>query len=755
VRNQPNCKPKGSCFLSDLDDAAFRRNLRCCLSERLVRADEVEHDLGRFVELFRSCCVVGTKRQRSSSLVGGSIHGDDPRIGQELQVLDRELAEPAAADDDRACLSAQQAAHATHRAIRSDPGIRQWGSSNGVDPHEREHIALRWNADPFGIAAVGGPAGFGGLGAQLLARQTEPALAATPARIHEDRPDTRHLAGDLVTEHQRQPELRPPSGRQVDIGVTDTGAAHADDHTVVLGLRVGPLLERKRRAEAVEDGRAQGCDRLKETGFEQTIRSSTNRWPFSPDGGIVAAAKRMKQPSTSAGSSASGDLVELRSSLGGPVLSPGDPGYDAARVCFNALVDRRPAVIAKCTGPRDVATAFDFARVHDLEVAVRGGGHNPAGHCVLDGGLVIDLSLLRAVEVDRNARTARAAGGSTWADFDSATQAHGLVTPGGVVGSTGVCGLTLGGGIGHLTAQHGLTCDNLIAAALVTPDGQIVEATETDDSELLWGLRGGGGNFGVATRLEFRLHRLDSVVGGMLVFGEKGAADALRRFRDVVASSPRELSCQAIITLDEALRPSVVVAPCYTGPESDPPELRMLRLGPGLRDDSLRPRSFLEQQRMFDSPYGENRHYWKGHFASELPDELIDQLVERIVALSRPPGDILIESLHGAPKDADAGESALGFRHAAFNISAMATWADADLDEQYIAWARETAAALEPWSVGGGYANYMPADEPTERARAAFGGDAYERLRDLKRRYDPTNVLHRNQNIAPGAPNVP
>ena len=253
----------------------------------------------------------------------------------------------------------------------------------------------------------------------------------------------------------------------------------------------------------------------------------------------------------------------------------------------------------------------------------------------------------------------------------------------------------------------------------------------------------------MATRLEFRLHRLDSVVGGKLVFGEKGAADALRRFRDVVASSPRELSCQAIIALDEALQPSVVVGPCYTGSATDPTELRVLHAGEGLRDDSLRPRSFLEQQRVFDSRYGKNRHYWKGHFASELPDELIDKLLERVVALKRPPGDILIESLHGAPKDADAGESALDFRHAAFNISAMATWEDADLDEQYIAWARETAATIEPWSVSGGYANYMQADEPLERVRAAFGPGSFARLQALKSRYDPDNVLRRNQNIPP------
>ena len=441
-------------------------------------------------------------------------------------------------------------------------------------------------------------------------------------------------------------------------------------------------------------------------------------------------------------------LPELRRSLAGTVLGPGDADYDAARICFNALVDRRPVAIAQCLGPGDVAAAFDFARAHDLEVAVRGGGHNPAGHCVLDGGLVIDLSRLRRVEVDAKGRIARAGGGATWLDFDAATQAFGLVTPGGVVGSTGVCGLALGGGIGHLTAQHGLTCDNLVGAELVTPDGSVVRAGSHENPELLWGLRGGGGNFGVATQLEFRLHALDGVVGGLLTYRGVGAREALRRFRDLVASAPSELSCQAVLSLDESLEPVLVVAPCATG--SAPDGLDGLRSAPGLVEDGVRAHSFLAQQRVFDSAYGENRHYWKGHFVRELPDELIDDLVGRLSALGRPAGGILIESLHGGPKDADAPAGALGFRHAAFNISATATWQDAALDDEEIAWARDTAAALEPWSLGGGCVNYMQADEPIERVRAAFGDKAFERMRALKRRYDPTNVLRRNQNIPPG-----
>ena len=435
------------------------------------------------------------------------------------------------------------------------------------------------------------------------------------------------------------------------------------------------------------------------------------------------------------------DVNELRRSLAGTVIEPADTEYDAARRCYNALVDRRPAVIARCMRADDVATAFDFARAHELQVAVRGGGHNPAGHCVLDHGLVIDLSLMRHVEVN-DGNIARAQGGATWLDFDSATQTQGLVTPGGVIGSTGVAGLTFGGGIGHLTTQFGLTCDNLVGATLVTPDGAVVEA----DAELLWGLRGGGGNFGVATELQFRLHPLERVVGGMLGYAGDGVRDALRTFRDLVARSPRDLSCQAVLTVDESLTPILTVVPCSTGSG----DLRELREAQGLVSDGVREHTFLDQQRVYESPYGENRQYWKGHFVRELPDELIDELLKRIGALGRPPGGILIESLHGAPKDADAHAAVLGWRQAAFNVSVMATWQDAALDEQHIGWARETAAAIEPWSFsGGGYLNYMQADEPLERVRAAFGDEAFERLRAIKARYDPNNVLRRNQNIPP------
>jgi FAD/FMN-containing dehydrogenase len=444
------------------------------------------------------------------------------------------------------------------------------------------------------------------------------------------------------------------------------------------------------------------------------------------------------------------DFDGLQQSLAGSVIDPASSEYDAARRCFNAAMDRRPAVIVRCLGAQDVATAFDFARTHSLEVAVRGGGHNPAGHCVVDGGLVIDLSDMRQVDVDQGAGSARASGGATWLDFDSATQAFGLVTPGGVVGSTGVCGLTLGGGIGHLTSQHGLTCDNLVGAELITPDGSVVHANADTNAELLWALRGGGGNFGVATWLEFRLHPLERVVGGRLEYRGDRVPDVLRRFRDLVARSPRELSCQAVVGVDESLTPALLVAPSFTGSSSRASDLLdTLQSAPGLVSDGVREQSFLEQQLMFDSPYGENRHYWKGHFVAELSDELIDVVIRCVRDFGRPLSHILIESLHGAPKDADGDFSALGFRRAAFNVSATAVWVNPADDEEHAEWARATAAAIEPWSLGGGYANYMQADEPIERVRAAFGDAAFDRLQALKTQFDPTNVLRRNQNIPP------
>jgi FAD/FMN-containing dehydrogenase len=448
-------------------------------------------------------------------------------------------------------------------------------------------------------------------------------------------------------------------------------------------------------------------------------------------------------------------VEELRETLSGDVLTASDREYDRARLCFNLLVDRRPAAIARCVDASDVAAALAFAQSNDLEIAVRGGGHNPAGHCAVDDGLVIDLSRMRNVDVSPGERIARAQGGTTWLDFDAATQAHGLVTPGGVVGSTGVAGLTLGGGIGHLTAQFGLTCDSLFGVHIVTPSGELIRTSEdstydvAEYGELLWALRGGGGNFGIVTLLEFDLQQLERVVGGRFGYEGEEVAEALVVLRDVDAMASNEISIQAQITTDENANPDLTIVPCYTGTETEPEELRALRAAPGLVKDTVREQTFLDQQRIFDPGYGIDRNYWKGHFVRELPDELIGRLVEGMRAMGRPPGAILIESLRGAPKEVDPDSAALGYRDAAFNISVMASWEDAAEDDEYIAWARETAAQIEPWSVSGGYANYMQADEPLDRVRAAFGPESFKRLQALKARYDPENVLHKNQNIPP------
>ena len=444
-------------------------------------------------------------------------------------------------------------------------------------------------------------------------------------------------------------------------------------------------------------------------------------------------------------------IAQLRRSFDGAVIGPSDSGYNHLRRPYNALIDRRPALIARCWTRDDVAAALAIGQEHGLEIAVRGGGHNPAGHCAVDDGLVVDLSLMRRVDVDPGARVARSQGGATWLDFDRATQAHGLVTPGGVVGTTGVTGLTLGGGIGHLTAQFGLTCDGMLGAEVITPAGEVVRAGPDGDEELLWGLRGGGGNFGVATEIELRLHPLERVLGGRLVYGDADLAGALRAYREVVASAPNDLSCTAMFTPTPDGQLVMIAFPCYTGSDAEPEGLRRLREAPGLVEDGVRAHSFMAQQHMVNPDYGVDRTYWKGHFVRELGDELVDLLVERMRATGRKGGQILIESLHGAAKETGSpSTAAVGFREAAFNLSAMGAWDEPADDEEGIAWTRETAAVMEPWTLtGGGYVNYMQADEPIERVRAAFGADAFDRLQALKGRYDPGNVLRRNQNVPP------
>ena len=433
----------------------------------------------------------------------------------------------------------------------------------------------------------------------------------------------------------------------------------------------------------------------------------------------------------------------------GQILTADDRGYDEARTTFNALVDRRPIAIARCRSTTDVVAALGAAAEHALPVAVRGGGHNVAGHAVGDGGLVVELSGLSAVEVDPDARIARAGGGATWRVFDAATQPHGLAAPGGTFATTGVGGLTLGGGIGFLIGRHGLSCDNLVGAQLVTVDGDVLEVGEDSHPDLFWAIRGGGGNFGVVTRLDFRLHPVSDVVGGMLIWPYADAPEAMRAFRDAALEAPDDFTIQSVIGESVALGQIVfVVIVCSTGDDEEPSLLRRLRGVPGLIRDEVRPRPYLELQRLLDLPFG-LRHYWKGHFVRELPDVLVDD-IWRATAPAGPRGSILIEAIHGAAKRVPRDATAVGFRDAAFNVSALSIWEDPATDEAQVAWARTTAATAEPYTLrGGGYLNYMQADEPIDRVRAAFGPDTFERLQTVKQRYDPGNVLRFNQNIPP------
>jgi hypothetical protein len=403
--------------------------------------------------------------------------------------------------------------------------------------------------------------------------------------------------------------------------------------------------------------------------------------------------------------------------LRGPVLGPDDPGFDVARPTFNALTDRRPAVIACCAGADDVAAAADFASGAGLPVAIRGGGHSVAGHSVCEGGFVIDLRLMHQVRVDPELRRVRVGGGANWRDVDAPCAAHGLAMPGGTYDTTGVAGLTLGGGIGFLIGTHGLALDNLVSAEVVLADGSLVQASEAGNDDLLWALRGGGGNFGVVTEFEFVLHPLPAVWGGVISFAQPHLGDAVRLFREVMASAPDELV--VMVSLRQA---AANVWVCFAG-DAATGEQAVHPLGNQLPAlcDRLGLTSYLQIQVMQgDTPFG-LRHYWKSHFVNALTDDLIDELVE--CYLERPQdGDdeILIEQMHGAALRVPADATAFSRRDACFNVSALGIWDDTTQDGEHIAWARRTAAAVESHSNNAsGYLNYGAPDEPIERVRAA------------------------------------
>jgi FAD/FMN-containing dehydrogenase len=452
-------------------------------------------------------------------------------------------------------------------------------------------------------------------------------------------------------------------------------------------------------------------------------------------------------------------VAELRSRFRGALLRPGEEGYEEGRRIWNGAIDRRPALIARCAGADDVVTAVRFARRHDLHVSVRGGGHAVAGHAVVDGGLMIDLSLLKAVRVDADARTVRAAGGLIWAELDRATQPFGLATTGGVISHTGIAGLTLGGGLGHLMRSQGLTVDNLLAVDLVTAAGERVRVDARSEPELFWGLRGGGGNFGIAAALEYRLHPVGPLVLGGPIFWPLAAAPrVLKLLREFFREAPEQLG----ITLSMmAAPPAPFLAREHHGAlvlglvlvwTGDPAEgervIAPLRAVVAPIADVVRPVPYLFVQSMLDAGAPHGRHYyWRSHRLHDLSDEVIEILVAQVAAMKSPFSQINGWAMGGAVSRVDRDATAVGEREVGFDIGINAGWAPADPGAQdHVAWVRQTWEALRAHSAGV-YVNFL-SDEGAAGIEAAYG-QRLHRLTALKDRYDPTNLFRLNANIPP------
>jgi len=445
------------------------------------------------------------------------------------------------------------------------------------------------------------------------------------------------------------------------------------------------------------------------------------------------------------------------------VLMPSDDGYDDARQTFNGMLDKHPAVIVQCRSSDDVVAAVRAARAAGLPIAVRGGGHSVAGHCVADDALVVDLRHMRSVEVDPERRMARAQGGCQWLDLDTATTALGLATTGGTFVDTGIAGLTLTGGIGYLMNTGGFTCDTLVGAEVVTADGSVVRAGQGGDAELLWALRGGGGNFGVVTEFVYSLQPLGELQAGRITVPITHIRHALEAGAAFASDLPGTLNMFMVgpgldappdRPPDPALDPVVFALNfVFQGSAADAEAaiepLRALRAVPGV-NGGFRSMSYAEiQSRTGILPFG-LRHYWKGHFLRELDAAAIDGVVA--AAQDMPPGHsfMLLEAITGRARQEPDGGAAFGQREARWNASALGVWEDPADDDANIAWVRQTADSFRSSSYSGaGYGNYAQADEPAERIRASFGSERYARLTAVKRRYDPDNVFRFNHNIPP------
>lgn len=461
-----------------------------------------------------------------------------------------------------------------------------------------------------------------------------------------------------------------------------------------------------------------------------------------------------------AGSVLEEELVqEFGKSLRGKLIRPGDEAYDRARRVWNGMIDRYPAIIAYCADVEDVIKSVNFARAHGVLTAVRSGGHNVAGNSVCAGGIVIDLSMMKAVEVNPASYTARAQAGLNWGEFDRATQTYGLATTGGIVSRTGIAGLTLGGGIGWLMRRFGSTCDNLLSVTLVNADGRLLTARDSENQDLFWGVRGGGGNFGIATEFEYRLHEVGHVLAGTLYYPAAKVRKVLRFYRDYIAAVPDELTTMlAYIAasptpfLHRILHGSPVVAihVCYTGPiEEGEKVVRPLRLlGPPL-EDAVRIRPYVELQSMLDSGSLPGlRNYWKSSHLRSLSDEAIDVLSRYSEDITSPLSQIHLQHLGGAVGRVGEDETAFGNRDALCVLNIVTKWEDPRESARHIKWTRDLEIAMRPFSTGGVYVNFL-GEEGEDRVRAAYGPAKYDRLSTLKKKYDPTNFFRLNQNIKP------
>ena len=447
-------------------------------------------------------------------------------------------------------------------------------------------------------------------------------------------------------------------------------------------------------------------------------------------------------------------VTDFKASLQGRLLCPGDAGYDDARRIWNGMIDRRPALIARCRGVADIINSVNFARTHELLVAVRGGGHNVAGNATCDGGLTIDLSEMRSIWVDPVHRTARAEAGATWGDFDRETQAFGLATPGGQISTTGVSGLTLGGGWGHLARRYGLVSDNLISADIVTANGSFLTSSKTQHAELFWGLRGGGGNFGVVTSLEYQLHPVRPVMAGLVAYPMAQAKEALRLFRDLTAAAPDELASDIVLITMPDGTPVVGMVVCYTGPSEDGERLlRPLKTFTPIVMDALGPISYIAAQRLVDGFYPKGlQNYWKSSFLGEISDAVIDTIVHFCTNRPSPMCHGLIEhQLGGSVSRIGHDETAFNHRNVEYSFMSIGQCADPSEAEACVRWAREFWQAMQPYATGGVYVNYLgqEADEGNDRIKAAYGPEKYQKLVALKTKYDPTNMFRLNQNVRP------